>query len=86
MPAEKQTLMDTSITQEDGQTIMEFTKLLVEDGEHEIVIGENTFLYALGGDNSLGYHSGGRGDFTVELEAMESDDTTPGKCNSSIPT
>ncbi len=80
MPDDKQTLMDTMISQEDGQTIMEFTKLLVEVGENEIVIGENTFLWALGGDNSLGYHSGGRGDFTVELTAMESDAGTPGKC------
>jgi len=57
MDDDKQTLMDTSIVQSGGITIMEFTKMLVEDGEIAILEeGVNDFLYAKGGDN-LGYHS-----------------------------
>eukprot|EP00584_Thalassiosira_punctigera_P019506 CAMPEP_0172555966 /NCGR_PEP_ID=MMETSP1067-20121228/62037_1 /TAXON_ID=265564 ORGANISM="Thalassiosira punctigera, Strain Tpunct2005C2" /NCGR_SAMPLE_ID=MMETSP1067 /ASSEMBLY_ACC=CAM_ASM_000444 /LENGTH=646 /DNA_ID=CAMNT_0013344617 /DNA_START=62 /DNA_END=2002 /DNA_ORIENTATION=- len=56
MSTDSQTLMNTSITQDDGKTTMEFAKLLVEDGEIPIVEkGENTFLHARGG-SSLGYH------------------------------
>ena len=63
MPQEKQTLMSTSLTQEDGSTVMEFTKYLSEEGEHTInPTGENVFLYAVGMSNDLGYH-GSRGSF-----------------------
>ena len=63
MPQEKQTLMSTSLTQEDGVTVMEFTKYLSEEGEHTInPTGENVFLYAVGMSNDLGYH-GSRGSF-----------------------
>ena len=55
---ESQTLMDTSVVQEDGKTVMEFTKLLIEDGEIPILEeGENNFLFAKGSGNELGYHS-----------------------------
>ena len=59
MPAEKQTLINATITQEGGQTILRFTKLLFEDGEHPIFADrQNTFLFAHGSSNTLGFHSG----------------------------
>ena len=72
MPQEKQTLMSTSLTQEDGVTVMEFTKYLAEEGEHTInPTGENVFLYAVGMSNYLGYHGASRGSFIVTLGADE---------------
>jgi hypothetical protein len=68
MPEEKQTLMDTSIEQVDGNTILRFTKILVEDGEIPIVIGENTFLGAYGITNSLSIHRA-REPFSLNLES-----------------
>ncbi|KAL7529281.1 hypothetical protein ACHAXR_002878 [Thalassiosira sp. AJA248-18] len=57
MSEDKQTLRDTSIDEIDGKTIMEFTKLLVEDGEIPFLEDdENIFLHARGG-SSLGYHT-----------------------------
>ena len=43
MSDDKQTLIDTSITQEGGMTVMSFTKILDED-QYEIVVGPNTFI------------------------------------------
>jgi hypothetical protein len=77
MSDEKQTLMDTSISQEDGVTIMEFTKYLREDGENVILAnGENTFVYALGAINELLYHSSGRGSFVLDFVTALSTETT----------
>jgi len=58
MREDRQTLRDTSFDMdEDGRTIMEFTKLLVEDWQIPIMEdGENIFLYAAGG-YELGVHS-----------------------------
>ena len=53
---------------------MEFAKFLNEEDELPILLadeGENTFLFALGGSNELGYHSSGMGSFTLALEASE---------------
>ncbi|KAL7537848.1 hypothetical protein ACHAWF_005918 [Thalassiosira exigua] len=56
MPESQQTLRDTGIVQQDGKTIMTFTKLLVEDDEIPIEVdGGNEFLYARGG-RTLGHH------------------------------
>ena len=45
MSDNKQTLRDTYVGQEDGMTIMEFTKLLVKDGEVPILEeGVNIFF------------------------------------------
>jgi hypothetical protein len=77
MSDERQTLMGTSITQEDGVTIMEFTKYLREDGENAILAnGENTFLYALGAINELLYHSSGRGSFVLDFGTTLPTETT----------
>ena len=53
-----QTLKKTSIYEEDGRTIMKFTKLLVENGEIPILEDTvNSFLYARGDSNNVGHHS-----------------------------
>jgi len=86
MPQEKQTLMSTSLTQEDGSTVMEFTKYLAEEGEHTInPAGENVFLYAVGMSNDLGYHGASRGSFIVTLGADE-DESTASDMSMSMPT
>lgn len=71
MPDDKQTLMSASITQSGGITTMEFAKYLNEDGENEIVPdGENTFLFAIGSGNELGYHAA-RGSFNVDFNMVD---------------
>ena len=78
MPLEKQTLRDTSIVEEDGKTIIEFIKLLVEDGENPIFEeGENIFLHARGVGSALGYHTNGRLSFSVDFSATESPTPLP---------
>ncbi|KAL7460299.1 hypothetical protein ACHAXS_000765, partial [Conticribra weissflogii] len=52
-----QTLWDESIVQENGKTIMTFTKWLVEENELEISEGMNNFMFAIGSSNSLAYHA-----------------------------
>ncbi|KAL7551747.1 hypothetical protein ACHAWF_014941, partial [Thalassiosira exigua] len=57
MSGERQTLMDTSVVQEEGKTVVKFAKLLVENGEVPILEeGTNHFLLAVGGSNDLYYH------------------------------
>lgn len=66
MPEHKQTLTDASLeVDEDGRTIMKFTKVMKED-EIEIRLGENIFLYARGMTSTLGYHPQ-RSSFTLTL-------------------
>eukprot|EP00579_Thalassiosira_antarctica_P027634 CAMPEP_0202028584 /NCGR_PEP_ID=MMETSP0905-20130828/63530_1 /ASSEMBLY_ACC=CAM_ASM_000554 /TAXON_ID=420261 /ORGANISM="Thalassiosira antarctica, Strain CCMP982" /LENGTH=359 /DNA_ID=CAMNT_0048592299 /DNA_START=154 /DNA_END=1230 /DNA_ORIENTATION=- len=64
-----QTLMNTKVTQEDGKTVVSFSKYLKEEGENEILAeGENTFLWAVGSSNAPGYHAA-RGEFTLDFTA-----------------
>ena len=57
MPTHKQTLTDATLeVDQDGRTVMKFTKILKEQGEIEIRQGENILLYARGMASSLGYH------------------------------
>ena len=74
MAADKQTLRDTSVSEEDGKTVVTFTKLLVEDGETPIKIdgSDNNFLSAYGGD-TVGYHTS-RTPFTIAFGASSDDD------------
>ena len=76
MSDDKQTLQDTSITTMDGKTIMEFTKLLVEDDDEVEILedGENIFLHAWGG-STLGYHTG-RLSFTIDFSEDNEEDTS----------
>lgn len=58
MPEERQTLGNVSIRSTLDGTVMEFTKLLAEEGEIEIAWdGANTFLHARGGDSFPEYHT-----------------------------
>jgi len=79
MAAHRQTLMDTSVTFEDGLTILKFTKIMKEQDEVEIKSGvENTFLYAQGMGLDVGYHAVGES-FSLNLpdivEKMEDADS-----------
>lgn len=68
MPDEQQTLIDASITVNDnGQTVMTFTKLMNEPDELEIVYGLNRFLWAHGDDATLAYHGSNFGYFTLDV-------------------
>lgn len=74
MSADKQTLMDTSITQDEGGTVMAFSKYLDEGTDGEQVInpnGANIFLWALGTSNNMGYHGGSKGSFKVTFDATK---------------
>jgi hypothetical protein len=42
---------------ENGRTVMKFTKIMNEEDEIEIREGENYFLFARGMTSTLGYHS-----------------------------
>ena len=81
MDNEKQTLVDTEVTQEDGVTKMSFAKLLVETDENEILAnGDNAFLYALGSNNNVGYHGYGpdhRATFTLDFGSSFDFDESP---------
>jgi hypothetical protein len=67
-PDSEQTLLGATVTQENGMTTMGFRKLLVEQGELELVVGgDNNFLWAVGNDNSLAYHLV-RAAFVVNLQ------------------
>jgi hypothetical protein len=74
MDGADQTLMDTSITQENGMTIMSFTKYL-DEGQYGIEVGSNTFIFAVGNSNILDYH-GERGSFTIDLVAQDGTSTS----------
>ena len=68
-PQEEQTLTDASVEIVEGQTIMKFTKLLVEPGEIEVQLGDNNMLWAHGGDTTvIGYHSD-RAPFSLNLSS-----------------
>jgi len=63
-----QTLLNTEIIQTDGKTKCLFRKLLNEDGEIPInPNGSNTFIWAIGGSNSLSYHRA-RGSVSIPFE------------------
>lgn len=66
MPADQQTLIDASVSQEGGATRLTFTKILDEPGEIPINVGMNTFLGAYGFDNTLNIHQS-RESFQVDL-------------------
>jgi hypothetical protein len=77
MSDDKQTLMFTNIIQDGDGTRMEFAKFLNEEDELPILAnGDNTFLFALGNSNELGYHSSGMGSFTLDLETPAASSTT----------
>ena len=69
-PPEEQTLTDASIVYDvDGQTVMTFTKPLVEPNQIPITLGENMILWAHGGDGTttIGYHGQYRESLAINL-------------------
>lgn len=85
MSDEKQTLMDASIEQANGMTIMTFAKIMDED-QYPLVIGDNTCIYAQAGSNTLGYHGGNRGSFTLTLQGSTTGTTSTAAPESTEPT
>ena len=70
MPPEEQTLTDASVVvNENGQTVMKFTKPLLEPNQIPITPGENNMLWAHGGDGrtSVGYHGQYRESLKIDL-------------------
>lgn len=68
MEDDMQTLMNTSIAQGGGKTVIEFTKMLIEDGEIPILeSGLNYFLLARGSSSEFGYHGSNRVAFTKDF-------------------
>mmetsp|Transcript_21025 Transcript_21025/g.42008 ORF Transcript_21025/g.42008 Transcript_21025/m.42008 type:complete len:898 (+) Transcript_21025:395-3088(+) len=66
LPDEAQTLTDASVTVDDGETVMRFTKMLNEP--EEILITQGLyFLFAFGRDENFGYHGpNSRGRFRLK--------------------
>jgi hypothetical protein len=64
LSSDHQTLIDATVEVVEGKTKMNFTKFLQEEGEVNIVIGDNHFLWAYGSSNQLGYHAA-RGSYVL---------------------
>jgi len=66
-----QTLTSSSIVQDTTSTTLTFTKLLEEPGDVFVIdpFGVNTFLWAHGTSNTLGYHSVNRSPFVIDFGA-----------------
>jgi len=82
-----QTLINTSLQQTGGNTILTFSKLLVEDGEYTITASaSNTFIAAFGSSNNFGFHQGyGVQDVTLEAGSVATP-TTPTDAPVAAPT
>lgn len=62
MEAARQTLDHWSISQQNGETVVRFSKLLHEDGEHRIFASRpTTFVYAVGVSNVFSQHAHAEG-------------------------
>ncbi len=57
LESSQQTLTDATVTQEDGRTIMTFTKKLADFDEVAVVEGTNKFNWAFGTSNALAFHA-----------------------------
>lgn len=66
VPTAKQTLTETSVTQEDGTTVATFKQPLSDDGG--TLTSDNVYLLANGSGNDLGYHAN-RGFVTLDFES-----------------
>jgi hypothetical protein len=55
--SDRQTLSNAFIVQENGSTIMSFSRALEETDETTVVTGSNTILVAYGASNTLAFHS-----------------------------
>ncbi|KAL7506279.1 hypothetical protein ACHAXN_003567 [Cyclotella atomus] len=75
MSDDKQTLMDTNITQADGMTVMTFAKVLDED-QYPLVAGDNTCIYAESTSNAFGFHNNHPHYFVLKLADSSGSDAT----------
>lgn len=67
MPDNQQTLIDASVTvDEDGNTLLRFTKIMAEPDEIEISPFNNIMIWAYGSSDTLAYHAA-RGSFDINL-------------------
>ena len=76
MSPEEQTLTDASVAfNENGQTVMKFTKPLVEPNQIPITVGDNMMLWANGGDGvtTIGDHGPNRGSIAISFESGAAD-------------
>lgn len=79
-----QTLTDASIVQQDGQTVLTFTKPRFENGEVSVSPGSTQFLWALGGDNNLAQHAE-RGSAFFEFTSCVGEDAENGEIDAQEP-
>jgi hypothetical protein len=64
-----QTLANASLEQTGTETILRFTKLVLEEDEVPVKVGETTnVIWAVGSSNELGYHAA-RGTLPIIFEA-----------------
>jgi hypothetical protein len=56
LPDEEQTFMDTSITQVGGVTTLQFTQYLTDLVDVPVTAGPNTYIWAFGFSNPIGFH------------------------------
>lgn len=73
-PDEQQTLINATLYQDEAMTQMNFTKILVEEGELPLNgTGENTIQWAIGANNNFNFHIR-RGIKTLPLRPCTEDD------------
>jgi hypothetical protein len=79
MSPEEQTLTDASVEVVNGQTVMKFTKPMVEADQIAVTVGENKMLWANGGESTtIGYHGPtNRSPFTLDLSSGSAPGTNP---------
>jgi hypothetical protein len=78
LSSDRQTLTNTSIVQEDGATILSFTKPLADVDEVPVTIeGENRFLYAVGSSPDLDYHGAIRGFAAAKIPVIRATTAAP---------
>jgi hypothetical protein len=85
LEASLQTLIDASIRQENGRTIMEFTKKMVDGGEVAVKSDEpNRFNWAIGSSNTLGIHQD-RGSVLLKFNTCQGKEAPPVKDDGNTP-
>jgi len=74
MSPEEQTLTDASVEVVNGQTVMKFTKPMVEADQIAVTVGENKMLWANGGESTtIGYHGPNKASFALNLSSGASE-------------
>ena len=78
-PLAEQDLIDASVVQTDEDTVMTFTYILNQGGFQRVDVdgGMNTFIWAYGFSNTLGYHRN-RGSFETDFSCQPTQEPTVG--------